>query len=143
MRDKIEWLVVAMAFCLMVLISERAFGATVEASFSPAATAERQVCVLTSDAPDIAGRLAAGTLGSAFGQCTTADGQDKVLVANITPGKQWYFVAVYRDPAAHGMIGDFTGELALDVPVNVLEVVPLPAIVLDGQEINMTITISK
>lgn len=106
---------------------------SVEATFEPGSDSTSEVCIMVSEAPDIAQRWIDGTLTTLSGQCTTEDGQTSVIVSNLIPGQTWYFVGLYRDKENHAVLGEWSNELALNIPVKVLTVVPLPTVATDGK----------
>lgn len=139
-------LVVAAAFFAAVLVSELAYGAvepvTAVVTFNTPSTEEYNICVLADDEQNIAQRYADRTFTTLTGQCTTAPGQSSVEIGNIVPGIRWYFAAVKQDVATSALIGGFSNEAYLSVPLELLIVVPLPGIDFDpSPELNVSISI--
>lgn len=139
-------LAIAAGFLAAVLVSELAYGAvepvTAVATFDAPSTEEYNICVLADDEQNIAQRYADRTFTMLTGQCTTAPGQTSVEIGNITPGVTWYFAAVKQDAATSALIGGFTNEFSLSVPLELLLVVPLPAVDFDaGPELNVNVSI--
>lgn len=120
---------IVLIVCAAVIVIAAAAGAeTIEATFSPGSDDASEVCIMVADAPDIAQRWNDGTLTNLSGQCTTEAGQTSVTIANITPGKSWYFVGLFRDKTNHGIIGEWSNEMVLNVPLKVITVSPLPMV---------------